>query len=65
MPGNIVSGIILLPKQNFEHNKRFLRALSAGIIHQFTSIIYPSHVCVEALVHAEETKGNRRSVYKG
>ena len=31
-----------MPQQNFEQNKRFLRALPAGRISHFTSRIYPS-----------------------
>ena len=36
------SSRIRLSEQNFEQNKRFLRALPAGRIRQFTSRIYPS-----------------------
>ena len=38
------SSIIRVSEQNFEQNKRFLRALPAGIISHFTSRIYPSLV---------------------
>ena len=40
-----------MSEQNFEQNKRFLRALPAGIISHFTSRIYPS------LVRGEEGGG--------
>ena len=36
------SSRIKVSKQNFEQNKRFLRALPAGRISHFTSRIYPS-----------------------
>ena len=38
------SSIIGVSEQNFEQNKRFLRAPPAGIISHFTSRIYPSLV---------------------
>ena len=38
---------IMVSKQNFEQNKRFLQALGAGRISHFTSRIYPSLVKIK------------------
>ena len=45
--------------QNFEHNKRFLRALPAGRISHFTSRIYPSLLTTATTFSRQNDVGSR------